>query len=206
MAPASSHSVHASGAAQQRRQRWQQNRWSDLFVSCDLSGPNETPKLPTELCGASQVMDPLSISATAIALGGVTFKTYKAINDFVGSIRNAPDEIEDIRKDTDSVNTTISNLQKALEETRVRHVVDSDELAHKHVTDLVGSLENCNETLEHILDKLGEHTRPLGDGKRPRFQWWRARSDFLELRAKLQSDKEALSLSMIGLNTFVLTF
>lgn len=204
MALASSHSAHAGGTA---TQRWQQNRWSDLFVSSDHSGPNETSNLPTELCSASQVMDPLSISATAIAIGGVTIKIYKGINDFVDSIRNAPKEIEDIRKDTASVYTTISNLQKALEETRVRLVVDSDNLAHKHVTDLVGPLENCNKTLQRILDKLGEHLRPLGNGKdfRPRFQWWRARSDFLELLAKLQSDKEALSLSMTGLNTFVST-
>lgn len=153
-------------------------------------------------------MDPLSIPMAVITISGATVSIYKAIKKFVDSTSNAPKEIEDVRRDTASVYTTISNLKEALEETRIRHVVDSDELAHKHVNDLVGPLQNCKETLECIRDKLNEHLRPLGNGKefRPRFHWWRARGDFQELLAKLQSNKEALSLSMTGLNTFVSTF
>ena len=150
-------------------------------------------------------MDPFSIVAGVVALSETTISVYKGIKKFVDAISNAPKEIESVRNDTKIVYTTISNLQEALEETRIRRVVDSDRLAQKHVNDLVAPLRSCNITLERIVDKLREHLRPIGDGKdfRPRLQWWRARSDFQHLLIRLQSDREALSLSMIGLNTFV---
>ncbi|KAL8796467.1 MAG: hypothetical protein Q9195_001141 [Heterodermia aff. obscurata] len=149
-------------------------------------------------------MDPLSITLAVITLSQATISVYKVIKKIVDTITNAPKEIESIRNDTKIVYTTLSNLQEALEETRIRRVVDTDRLAQKHVNDLVGPLRSCNETLECIVDKLREHLRPLGNGKdfKPRYQWWKARNDFQSLLARLQSDKEALSFSMMGLNTF----
>lgn len=150
-------------------------------------------------------MDPISITAAVVGFTGATIAVYKSIKTFVDKTTNAPKEIVSIRKDTTIIYTTISNLEEALKETRIQRVVNSDRLAQKHVNDLVGPLRRCNASLQSIDDKLREHLRPLNNGNnfRPRYQWWKARGDFQELLVRLQSDKEALSLSMIGLNTFV---
>ena len=150
-------------------------------------------------------MDPLSITAAAIGFSTAAITAYKGIKNFVDKTINAPKEIESIWKDTTLIYTTISNLQDALNEPRICHVVNSDALAQKHVQDLMEPLRRCHTTLECINDKLDEHLRTFNNGQdfRPRIQWWKARSDFQKLLIRLQSDKEALSLSMVGLNTFV---
>ena len=150
-------------------------------------------------------MDPISITTAVLGFSGSTIAIYKGVKTFVDKTTNAPKEIVSIQKDTSIIYTTISNLEEALKETRIRNVVDSDRLAQKHVNGLVGPLRRCNGTLQSIDDKLREHLRPFNNGNnfRPRYQWWKARGDFQELLVRLRSDKEALSLSMTGLNTFV---
>ena len=150
-------------------------------------------------------MDPISITTAVLGFSGFTISLYKEIKTFVDKTSNAPKEILSIREDTTIIHTTISNLEAALKEARIRRVVNSDRLAQKHVNDLVGPLQCCNATLQCVNDKLREHLRPFNNGNnfRPRYQWWKARGDFQELLIRLRSDKEALSLSMTGLNTFV---
>ena len=148
-------------------------------------------------------MDPLSIAGSVITVLGAAATTYKEISSFVGTIKNGPQEVEDIRKDAGNINNIILNLRDALEERKIRDVLSVDHLAQKHVKDLEGPLFSTKATLERVADKLHEHFRPSGDGKeyKLRFQWWKAKEDFQKLLYQLRLDKETLSLSMVGLNT-----
>ena len=148
-------------------------------------------------------MDPLSITTSVITILGAATTTYKEISRFVATIKNGPKEVEDIRKNAGNINNIILNLRDALEERKIRDVLSVDYLAQKHVKDLEGPLSSTKITLERVADKLHEHFRPSGDGKeyKLRFQWWKAKEDFQRLLDQLRQDKDALNMSMIGLNT-----
>lgn len=148
-------------------------------------------------------MDPLSITASVIAIAGAVTASYKEIATFIEDVKAAPKEVGAIRSLVLNAQNVTSNLRDALEEREIRIVVEDDALARKHVKDLRGILDDTKTILDKVTIKMHEHFRSTGRGKEYKFrvQWWKAKEDFQRLLELLQQNKETLSMSMAGLNT-----
>lgn len=131
-------------------------------------------------------------------------QTYQQISNIVEAIKNAPEEVNDIRIDAGNISKTMVKLKGALEEAGNREVFDKDELAQKHFLDLQNPLSSTQKTLDKILALLRSNSKSITHGTQYKFgrHWWTGgKEEFQILQAKLERDKMTLLLSMTGLNT-----
>lgn len=114
-------------------------------------------------------MDPLSITASVIAIAGAVTASYKEIATFIEDVKAAPKEVEAILSHVLNTQNVTSNLQDALEEREIRIVVEDDALARKHVKDIHDILNDTKTILDKVTIKMHEHFRSTGRGKNTNF-------------------------------------
>ncbi|KAI9660712.1 MAG: hypothetical protein M1821_010064 [Bathelium mastoideum] len=148
-------------------------------------------------------MDPLSVTASAIAIAGAICTSYEQISKFVALVRNAPNQLEGLHSRAGTLNSLVANLKQALEENAIRKVVEQDELALSHVRALDTPLKAVEHTLNEVVDKLTSQYRPTTDKKayKIRLKYYLSTSDWKDLQARLNLHVQVLSASMQGLNT-----
>lgn len=151
-------------------------------------------------------MDPVSLTATVITIAGDVCKSYEQISSYVTLVRNASKDLEGIRSRAGSINSLVTNLKQALEESAIRQVIEKDELALNHVKALDVPLKDVEGTFDEVMDKLTKQYRPTTNGKnyKIRWQYYLRGSDWEALQAKLNDHIQVLNVSMQGLNTLVL--
>ncbi len=67
-------------------------------------------------------MDPISLITGIISIAATICKSYEQITQLVTLVQNASKELEAIRSQAESINSLVTNLQQALEETTIRKV------------------------------------------------------------------------------------
>lgn len=153
-------------------------------------------------------MDPVTLIISVITIAAAVCKGYERISAFVTQVRNASKELEGIKSRAGSINSLVTNLKQALEESSVHKVVKEDELAFKHVKALDRPLKAVECTLDEVVDRLTRQYRPTMNGKHYKIRWryYLSASDWEQLRVKLNDHIQVLNTSMQGLNTCALGF
>jgi len=110
--------------------------------------------------------DPLSISASVIAVITTFLQSSQALVDFVTTVRNAPDEVQAIAADTAAFNATVSSLQQSLRKPEVASIADNDESVKPTMKSIQLALSNSDGALKSLLGKLTHLSRSSSSGRR----------------------------------------
>lgn len=150
-------------------------------------------------------MDPVTIITTVVALAGAICTSYEQISRVVAVVQNAPKELEAIRSRAANINTIVTNLKQAVEESAIRKAIEKDELALKHVRALDGPLKDVECTLDEVVNKLTKQSRPATEGEHYKLRWryYFSTSDWVQLQTRLNTHIQVLGTSMQGLNTYL---
>ena len=153
-------------------------------------------------------MDPVTVITTVIAIAGAVCTSYEQISKLVALVQNAQKELEGIRSRAESINSLVTNLKQALEESTINKAVEKDILALNHVKALDGSLKAVECTLDEVVDILTKQSRPTTGGEHYKLRWryYFSTSDWEQLQTRLNSHIQVLGASMQGLNTCVFGF
>lgn len=136
-------------------------------------------------------MDPLSIIASIISIGGAVVSSAQGLYKLVQSVRDAPQELTAISNNVHSFYLIVLNLQTALDEDAIRDVVRDDEAMLKMVSDLKDPLKSCSELLGQLMQKIQSRLKPTSDGKGMRFgsvdvKWYFAKKEVNDLMGRLE--------------------
>lgn len=154
-------------------------------------------------------MDPLSISASIIAIVQATVGVGKAVR-YLRSIRNIPAEFLDLTNELTSLQAILAQVHVALVD------IDGDE---KHATTLATgadsiALQDCKTDLEHLVQELEALCgRMKVSGKKEtnkdgsvhertsKWRWTRAREHIATIRTRARRTCDYLNLSFAALQT-----
>ncbi|KAK0508175.1 hypothetical protein JMJ35_009259 [Cladonia borealis] len=149
-------------------------------------------------------MDPVTIITTVVTLAGAVCTSYEHVSRLVAVVQNAPKELEAIRSRAATINSIVTNLKQALEESAIHKVIEKDKLALNNVTALDGALKDVERTLDEVVDKLTKQSRPTTEGEHYKLRWryYFSTSDWAQLQTRLNTHIQDLGSSMQSLNTF----
>ena len=153
-------------------------------------------------------MDPVTLITTVITIAGAVCTSYEQISKLVALVQDAPKEIKGICSRAASINTLVTNLKQALEESAIHKAIEKDTLALNHVRALDGPLKAVECTLDEVVDKLTKQYRPTSEGEHYKLRWryYLSSSKWEQLQTRLNSHIQVLGASMQGLNTCVFGF
>ena len=104
--------------------------------------------------------DPLSIITSVVSIAGAAIAGYQALNEMVEGIRNAPEEITSLLRDSHSFYTIVFSLQSALTRKDITDTVVNDPDIMAAVRNLGEPLGNCSFILGQLLVKIQAHRKP----------------------------------------------
>lgn len=140
--------------------------------------------------------DPLSISASAIAVITLAAQSCKALNDIIAGFVNAPKTLQDLRGDLGNVQHLIQSLESVVGgATRTQLSVDQ----RTCIAELVPAMQNCQGACDDFRAKLSKIT---SHSKEDQVSWIdRSRIHFNEkeimlLKSRLGDCKETLDVAL----------
>src|SRR2546421_1881925 len=96
-------------------------------------------------------MDPLSITASVVALVTFAARTISAVTDLQLCFKSAPTELDYMYKELQSLSLVLSRLQSFVSDTPPVVLKAS---GPEEPTELINALAGCGTTLERILLKI----------------------------------------------------
>jgi Fungal N-terminal domain of STAND proteins len=138
-------------------------------------------------------MDPLSITASAIAVGSLVQTTLVSLNSLVRDYKAFSQELATLGSELQSLSLVISSLEKYV----AGKSTLTAPLDDKH---LVSALNACRPTVKAIKAKCKELRRSASQGSINKLMvglfWSSTRTELQELRSNLESHKTTLLLSL----------
>jgi hypothetical protein len=101
------------------------------------------------------MVDPVSITGTALAVASLLYSTCRTISDIIGSYRKAPKEYENLARELSALQSTLSSLQNSLHGTNDSSLSPEQ---RESLKDLELPLTNCNNVCEDFRNKLSSMT------------------------------------------------
>lgn len=157
-----------------------------------------------------------------LSMAQVSVKASIELYHFFTTIRDAPQEIISISRDTKNFHTLVKNLETALQSVHVQRVVREDPQIDQALQDLLYPIENCHQTCLQIQERLQRHFKPeipaqsSGDTSSTQPQrrlqsggsvkWYFRRSEVFALIARFQLTKGMFSDAMGSLTLYVFRF
>jgi hypothetical protein len=136
-------------------------------------------------------MDPLSITASAVALGTLVQAIQVSMNSLIRDSKSYSQELKTLAAELQSLSLVLSSLKKYIE-ANLTLSLDS-----KH---LKSALNACHPTLKSIKSKCEEIRRSASQSSVNKFMiglfWSSTRTELQELRSSLESHKTTLILSL----------
>ena len=157
-------------------------------------------------------MDPLSVSASIIAVVTLAATSSKEFCTLVAAIRGAPAAINTIANDARAFNQLVRSLESALMEPEVQKYVEADSTLREQVNNLAEPLKNCSATLQQLMTKLQTHIKPDGQEGRWRFaatvglKWYLGKKDIMELVDRLAHNRATVDVSLGAITLYGSTF
>ena len=143
-------------------------------------------------------MDPLSITAACIALGGAITNTSTAVFGFVRNVREARDDLEAVQTELSSIKTLLGLLADDVSDLTDESFPPT---LQKQVADIIG---NCTDVIADIDATLKRHN---GSRVSQAARWIASGKDNIaKLRSSLVAHKSALviALDMVALYSNIL--
>ena len=151
--------------------------------------------------------DPLSIITATINIAAAVISSSKAINEFVSSIRDAPNEIKLVARDVQALYPVVSWCA-FMREKEIRELVSTDESLMETVVNLRKPLGNCEYVLGRILVKLERLPYRRSNGVRVidvcslGIKWALfEKGEMRDLKVSLEATKETLHFALTTLST-----
>jgi hypothetical protein len=138
-------------------------------------------------------MDPLSITASAIALGTLVQATFVSLNSLAQDYKAFSKELETLAAELQSLSLVINSLEKYVGGKSTPAAPQDD----KH---LIRTLNTCYPTLKAIDAKCKDIRRSASQGSINKLMvglfWSLTRTELQEVRSSLESNKTTLLLSL----------
>ena len=153
-------------------------------------------------------MDPLSVSASIIAVVTLAATSSKEFCTLVGAIRGAPAAINAIANDARAFNQIVRSLESALKEPEVHKYVVADSTLREQVNNLAEPLRNCSATFRLLMTKLQAHIKPDGQEGRWRFattaglKWYLGKKDIMELVDRLADNRATVDVWLSAITLY----
>ncbi|KAI5786915.1 hypothetical protein FPQ18DRAFT_393439 [Pyronema domesticum] len=103
--------------------------------------------------------DPLSVSASILGIVGVTTQIVKLFNDYVGSIRSAPEEAQTLKTEVLSIHSVLQQVADFLDDA-------SDEISVNFAKKCVlcSAIEECSQIIIRLHRVFGKTLRAKKSG------------------------------------------
>ena len=153
-------------------------------------------------------MDPLSVSASIIAVVTLAASTSKEFFTMVADVRGAPAAINAIANDARAFNQLVRSLESALMEPEVQKYVETDSTLREQVNNLTEPLKNCSTTFQLLITKLQAHIKPDGQEGRWRFattaglKWYLGKKDIMELVDRLADNRATVDVWLSAITLY----
>ena len=148
-------------------------------------------------------MDALAIISGVIAVSGAAIGASKSLLDIVDTIKNAPEEITAIAKDTRAFSNVVSSLETALRDHQVKEVLHGDPSMTELVEKLKEPLQNCSTILSQIKPRIQKYLKPANGGgsqiNKRGFKWFFARQEVKECMTRLEATKTTLDSALTSI-------
>ncbi|CCX33517.1 Similar to hypothetical protein NECHADRAFT_97213 [Nectria haematococca mpVI 77-13-4]; acc. no. XP_003042333 [Pyronema omphalodes CBS 100304] len=107
--------------------------------------------------------DPLSVSASILGIVGVTTQIVKLFNDYVGSIRSAPEEAQTLKTEVLSIHSVLQQVADFLDDASDEISVNfaKNELLSKTTVQLQVDQKNLLSAIETLKQLMGSATQDL---------------------------------------------
>lgn len=151
--------------------------------------------------------DPLSVIGGILTIAGAAIQVSKTLFELVDDIRECPEEIRSISRDTHSFYSVVFSLNITLGDNRIREIISSDYAMLDMISNLKGPLSNC----EAILAKLMIKIRTLKLSSEGRGDWIRltnvkwglfSKSEVRGLQLRLEAAKSTLNSVLNGISVY----
>ena len=145
-------------------------------------------------------MAEIGLIASVVGVTGAALAASKALSDMIDQIRNAPEEILAISKDTHSFHDIITNVQVAITDQFIVSKLATEQQILRAVRQLEGPLKNCGTILTQMRSRIKSHLKQSGDGgfrvSNFDMRWIFQRKDVMDCRNRLETTKSTLNAAL----------
>ena len=145
-------------------------------------------------------MAEIGLIASVIGVAGAALAASKALSDMIDQIRNAPEEIIAISKDTLSFHGIITNVHVAITDEFVVSKLETEQQILRAVKELEGPLKNCGTILTQMRLRIKSHLKRSDDGglrvSSFDMRWIFQRKDIIDCRNRLETTKSTLNAAL----------
>jgi hypothetical protein len=150
--------------------------------------------------------DPLSLTASVIAVASLAVSTCKSLRDTIGSIRNAPQALNDIRHQLDTLQHLIDTFIGSLISVRGTDLTQNQQ---KCFADLRLVLDNCKASCNDFAQKLNKITSTSKPDRISPLDRWKLslnENDIAVFQAIIERDKQTLDIALGMTTLYVFSF
>jgi hypothetical protein len=133
-------------------------------------------------------MDPLSITASAIAIAGATAQTLEALN----SIHGASSELHALMNEVSELRIVLPEVERVILERRTHQQLPQGTV-DKICKLLEGAKNNLHSLDNMIKDRLTSSYSPSGEAKVARLSWLRQKSKVRRIQQELRGNRNSLA-------------
>jgi hypothetical protein len=150
-------------------------------------------------------MDPLSLSASIIAVLTLTAQVGSAVRTLLQHLEDAPRELSEINNEIISLSWILKRLEILVKEEQLKHpsgpILPVDHVnINDIVTDMETSLSTCSGVMKEIKKKIDSILKTQKGGPFDRikipFAWPTERKNLEDLRSRLERSKTTILLSL----------
>ena len=95
--------------------------------------------------------DPLSITASVLAITPAFLQASKGLYDFVSTTKDAPKEVATIAREVYTFHALADSTARSLQQPHVRTVVERDATLREAMISIETSPDNCTKSIEGLL-------------------------------------------------------
>ena len=145
-------------------------------------------------------MAEIGLIASVVGVTGAALAASKALYDMIDQVRNAPEEILAISRDTHSFHGIITNVHVAITDHFIVSRLGTEQQILRAVEQLEGPLENCGTILTQMRSRIKSHLKQSHDGgfrvSSFDMRWIFQRKDVMDCRNRLETTKSTLNAAL----------
>ena len=138
--------------------------------------------------------DPLSAIAGVVGISGAALNASSALFDLIHTINNAPKEVSSISNDIGDIQSVISNLYTALQDSDVQKAISGDPELLKDVSSVTSPVNNCLEIVNELKANIAKYAESSTGRRRFKIStkyviWYLKRAELRQYMARVHSHK-----------------
>ena len=142
-------------------------------------------------------MEAVGFAAGVVGIAGAALTSSRALYQMVDEVRNAPQELSAISKDTRSLHDTVTSVQMALRNPSVIRILQEDQQLCDQVIRLEEPMQSCSAIITQLIQRIEPHLKTSRSGtvrlSSIDFRWVFKKKDILDCRDRLEASKLTLN-------------